>query len=111
MSILDTLIISSCIGFSGSQQEACSKALVVAAKQSGIETNINNAENRMSQKLDKSIRAIIGNNVDVVVTTAIVAKMAVDKSATIKLPTFGMCSSAMAILGQQQSSLNFEWKY
>jgi hypothetical protein len=41
MGLIDSLIITSCVGFSGPAQEACNKALLAAAKEPviGIETH------------------------------------------------------------------------
>lgn len=112
MSLVDTLIISSCIGLSGPQKEACDHALLAGAKQSGVEASVNKMESKTTKKLANGAKEVLGKtSVDVVTGTAILVKAAADKAATIKLPTLGMCTSAVLKVGHEQSLLSVEWKY
>jgi len=52
MGLIDTLIVTSCVGLSGIQQEACNKALTAGSKQSGIENNMNKAESKTLKTLE-----------------------------------------------------------
>lgn len=112
MGVIDTLIVTSCIGLSGVQKDACEKALIAGSKQSGIEANMDKAESKMTKNMEKDAKEYLGDtSVKVVTGTAIVAKTLVDKSATLKLPTFGLCTSITAHVGQEKSLLSLEWKY
>jgi len=112
MGVLDTLIVTSCMGLSGMQQDACNKALIAGSKQTGIETTVNTAEDKTTKVLDKGARDYLGDtNVNVVAGTAFVAKTIVDKSATVNLPTLGLCNSVTASVSHEKSLLSLQWKY
>lgn len=112
MGIIDTLIVTSCVGLSGMQQDACNKALTAGSKQSGLENNMNTAESKTLKTLDKDSRETLGNTtVDVLAGTAIVAKTISDKAATVKLPSFGLCNSIVLKVNHEKSLLSLEWKY
>lgn len=112
MSVIDTIILTSCVGLSGMQHDACEKALTAGSKQSGIEANVDKTESNMTKIAEKDAKEYLGDNtVKVVAGTAVVAKTLVDKAATIKLPTLGMCTSVVLKVGQEKSVLNLEWKF
>jgi len=112
MSIIDALIVTSCVGLSGMQQDACEKALTAGSKQSGIEVNVDHMESKTTKKLDKGAREYLGvTTVDVVAGTAIVAKTIADKAATIKLPNLGICNIMVLKVNHEKSLLSLEWKY
>lgn len=112
MGIIDTLIVTSCVGLSGMQQDACNKALTAGSKQSGIENNMNTAESKTLKNLDKDSRETLGNTtVDILAGTAIVAKTVADKAATVKLPNLGICNNIVLKVNHEKSLLSLEWKY
>ena len=112
MGLIDTLIVTSCVGLSGVQQEACNKALTAGSKQSGIENNMNKAESKTLKTLETNSRDYLGNTtVDVIAGTAIVAKTVADKAATVKLPNFGICNTIVLKVNHEKSLLSLEWKY
>jgi|ERR1035437_183238 hypothetical protein len=112
MGLIDTLIVTSCVGLSGIQQDACNKALTAGTKQSGIEANVDHEESKMTKKLDISAREYLGTTtVNVVAGTAIVAKTIADKAATVKLPNFGICNTMVLKVNHEKSLLSLEWKY
>lgn len=110
MGLLDSLIITSCIGLSGNAQDACNQALIAGAKQSGIEQNVNEVEKKYSSKADREARELLGNSYNFVGSTVFVAKSISDKAVTLGLPTFGLCNSLKAKISDNPS-LNMEWKF
>lgn len=112
MSVIDTLIITSCIGLSGAQKDACDHALLAGAKQSGIEANVDHMESKTTKKLAIDAQEYLGKTpVDIVAGTAILVKTVADKAATVKLPTMGLCNSLVLRVSQDKSLLSIEWKY
>ena len=112
MSIIDTLIVTSCVGLSGMQQDACNKALTAGSKQSGVESTVDRAEGKTLKNLENSSRATLGDTtVNVIAGTAIVAKTVADKAATVKLPNLGICNTIVLKVNHEKSILSLEWKY
>ena len=112
MALIDVLIVSVCVGSVGSVKDACNKSLEAGTKQSGIERNVNAAERRLTKKLDNGARDLFGNpSVDVLAGSVILTKALIDKTATVRLPSFGICSSMNAQIGKEKSLLNLEWKF
>jgi|ERR1035437_11110982 hypothetical protein len=112
MGLIDTLIVTSCVGLSGMQRDACNKALTAGSKQSGIENNMDTAEKKTLKNIERDSRDTLGNTtVDVIAGTAIVAKTVADKAATVKLPNLGICNTMVLKVNHEKSLLSLEWKY
>ncbi len=112
MGLLDTLIVTSCVGLSGASQDACNKALTAGAKQSGIEATANNTEQKITKAADKDAKELLGTGtVNVVAGTAFLVKSVASKSAVLNLPNLGICNTMTININQQQSLLNLKWMY
>lgn len=113
MGIIDTLIVTSCMGFqAGQAQDACQKALQAGSKQSGIEKVVNNKEQQITKKADQTAKEMLGETtVGVVGGTVFLAKTISEKKVSLGLPTLGMCNSIKAEVSDKQSQLKLEWKF
>lgn len=112
MSAVATMIASACISFSGTGHDACTKAAEAGAKQSGFEQTVDSAEKKVTQKADAEAKDLLGEDtVSVVGSTVFIAKTVVDKKVKVKLPTFGLCSSASTEIGVDKYSLKLEWGF
>lgn len=113
MGLLDTLIITSCMGMqSGQPQDACQKALQAGTKQSGVEKVANDQETAITKKADTKAKDLLGEQTySVVGGTVFLAKTVSEKKVSLGLPTMGICNSIKAEVSDKQSQLKLEWKF
>jgi hypothetical protein len=111
VSLIETLIVTSCVGLSGQNQLACNNALTAGSKQSGVETEMNQFETKVTKNAESDVRDYLGNNANVVAGGVFLIKGIADKAATFTLPNFGVCTSMKADIGQSKSLLRLEWKF
>jgi hypothetical protein len=141
MAILESLIISGCVGLTGDVQLACQKSLQAAIKetvttptgcvalteedkaackkiehvppkQASLESIANSAEEKYSKKAESTVRYMVGNTTfDYVGATAFAVKTVQDKSVSFGLPTLGLCNNAHVQVGQDKSDVRLEWKF
>jgi hypothetical protein len=112
MGVLDSLIVFSCVGLAGQQNDACNKALVAGSKQSGIEQTTDTYENHQLKLLEKDAYQLFGENaVNVVGGTAWVTKSLVEKKASFGLPNMGLCDKLVTEINQNEAKLVFKWKF
>lgn len=112
MGLVDSFIVSSCIGFTGQAQDACNKALLAGMRQSGIESTMNTMENNTSQKAENTARHYLGGTaVNYISASVFIAKSVASQSVSFGLPTLGLCNSFDVSIGASSSILNFGWKF
>lgn len=112
MAALEAIIIASCLGLSGNQREACVKALDAGSKQSGLERNVNQMEDRVSKQADTRARSLVGDGgMEVGASLGFVAKAAIEKSATFRFPVFMPAMYLHTQIGAEKSMLGLEWKF
>lgn len=112
MSILETLIVTSCVGVPSTYLDACNKALQAGTKQSGVEQSVDAAETKVGKKADNIAKEYVSENVaGVIGGAAFVAKSVSEKSATLNLPNMGICTTIKTTVGKDKSVLKLEWKF
>lgn len=112
MGVLDTLIVTTCLGVSGPSNQACNKALEAGTKQTGVESQVDSLETKTTKMAEKDAKQYLGEtSVFLLTGTAMATKAVIDKSATVKLPTLGICNSITANVGPQKSLLSLMWKF
>lgn len=112
MALIDSIILAGCMGMSGQQNDACTKALQAGAKQSGIEQNVNVFESNKSKEMDRLAHDWFGK--DVLTATggiAFITKAAVERKATIGLPNFGIFGSFSTEINSELIQLVVKWKF
>lgn len=111
MSAAAALITSACLGVSGGG-DACSKFLEASLKQTGIYENIDKRERVLQEETILETRLFLGDRkFKVVGTSLFLTKIAVEKSATINLPTFGFCDSIISKIGVNGFNFKIEWSF
>jgi hypothetical protein len=112
MGVLDSLIMTACLGASGATHDACQKSLQAGSKQSGVEQNIDTYESKVTTNAEKDTKEKLGETtVEILGGTAFLTKSVVEKHATIGLPNLGLCTYIKAQIGQDKSMLSLEWKF
>jgi hypothetical protein len=112
MSILDSLIVFSCVGLSGQQNTACNKALEAGSQQSGFQQTVNNYEGHELKIFEKDAYDWFGRDaVDVVGGTAWVTKSLVEKRASVGLPNLGLCDNLVTEVDRNTAKLVFKWRF
>lgn len=107
MAILDSLIIASCVSFSGQQQQACNAALQAGTKQSGIEQSASSFEHKNVKKIENTAIGVLGKDaVGIVGGTAWLIKAAAEKKAV-----FGISRNISAEVGDEITRLVFKWTF
>ena len=111
-SVTALLIAGACTGFSGTGNQACSKALEAGGLQSGFSQNINKAEGYVTTQANKKAKYIMGDTgMEIVGGTVFLAKTVRDKSVQFNLPTFGICDKIVNKVGTDQVSTTLEWRF
>jgi len=112
LGVFDSLIMAACIGSSGVQHDACTKALEAGGNQSGIERNVDTYEKRKLENAKESAISYLGkDSVNVVGGTAWLAKVMIDRKATVRLPNFGICDGLTTEVDEKLARLVFQWKF
>lgn len=110
-SLISAMIVSSCVGLTGSFKEACQKGIEAGAKQTGLEENVNKAEKRAEFLAHNQAVNLVGNTtIDIVGGTAFLYKTVTEKSIKLDLPTFGLCDNASSQIGDKSYYLNISWR-
>lgn len=109
---MSLMIVSACLSFNGQGKEACEKALEAGSKQSGIEQNVNQAQDRLEDKAKKNAKDLLGDTtMDVVGGTVFLAKTISDKSVKFSLPTMGLCDKITNEVGPDKYQLQMVWRF
>lgn len=114
MALFESMLISACVAAAGNNtnQTACEKATEAGSKQSGIEQNVDIAEKKELNNLQRTAEDNLGKDIVAVVAGSVfIAKTLQSKAITFGLPTFGICSSIKTEIKPDQSMLKFEWKF
>jgi hypothetical protein len=112
MAVLDSLIITACMGLYGQSNDACQKAMTAGAKQSGVEQSASKYEQNRLNYLQSGAEGYFGKDtVAVVGGVGWVAKSAIDRKATLGLPNFGFCESLKFEFNSNTEKLVFQWRF
>lgn len=112
MGLLDSLIVFSCVGLSGQQNDACNKALTAGSQQSGITQTANTYESNQMKMLETDANKWFGQDaVTAVGGTAWVTKSLVEKKASIGLPNLGICDKLSTEINSNTAKLVFKWVF
>lgn len=112
MGLIDTLIVTSCVGLSGVQQDACNKALEAGSKQSGISQTMNTYEKHELNSLqDGAINYLGKDTVNVLGGMGWLTKSLVEKKASFGLPNFGICDKLTTEINTNTTKLVFKWMF
>ena len=112
MALLDSIIMSACMGLSGQGNDACQKALTAGAKQSGVEKSANSYEQNRLSYLQSGAEDVLGKNTVAAIGGAgWAAKSVADRKASIGLPNFGICSGLKFEINSSTSKLVFQWRF
>jgi len=105
------MITQICIGFSGSQLEACHKAFEAASIQTQVKRNVELAEKTTSDLVFHKVTAVTGESVWV--GTGIALKVVRDRSVTypiLRNPN-GVMPSITPSMNLKAGLINFGWRF
>ncbi len=95
------------MGLSGPSNDACTKALLASAKQSGVEQNVDSYEKHQTKKLEYKAVGLLGKNtVSVAGGTAWIIKAAAERKAS-----FGLYGPVSMDIGQKITQLVLKWTF
>ncbi len=110
MGLLESAVMSVCMGASGASGQACDKAVEAGTKQSGYEQMVDRYENHQVKLLEgKAIDWFGRDAVTTVGGTVWLTKTIIDKKASIGLPTLGVCDKLVAQVNTTEALLVFKW--
>lgn len=109
-SVTALLIAGACTGFSGTGNQACSKALEAGGLQSGFSQNVDKAQHIIESKATDKAHYVLGDTgMEVVGGTVYVAKVVRDKSVQFNVPSFGICDRIHTEAGLEKYMITFSW--
>jgi hypothetical protein len=112
MAILDTLIMSACMGFSGQANDACQKAFTAGSKQTGLEQQANSYEQSRLQYLQAGAENFFGKDaLTAIGGVGFVTKTVVERKASVGLPNFGLCNSLKFEFNSNTEKLVLQWRF
>lgn len=112
MALLDSLIMSACVGLSGQSNDACQKALTAASKQSGVEQSANTYEQHKLNYLQSGAESYFGKDtVAAIGGVGWATKSAIERKMTFGLPNFGICNSIKFEFNSNVEKLVFQWRF
>jgi hypothetical protein len=110
--LLDSLIILSCSGFYGQQNDACQKALQAGSKQNNVEQSMGSYEQNHLYYLQSGTESTMGEDAThVMVGTGLLAVSMIKKKAAFGLPNFGICDGIKFEWSSGTERLLFQWKF
>lgn len=105
-------ISSACMSFQGSAHEACMKSFEAGSKQSGLEQNVNKAQQIIEKTVDKKAHYYLGDTTLLVVGQAMfISKTVSDKYVKFDMPTMGICDRITNQVGLGNYSTLLEWRF
>lgn len=107
MALLDSMILTACMGMSGQSNDACVKALQAGTKQSGVEQNVNTYESRQTKGLERTAYDIFGRSTVGVVGGAVW----LGKSVSEKKASFGIYGPLHMEVGQKLTQMVLKWTF
>lgn len=109
--IFTSIIISACVGASGSYNPACQKALQSAYIQSGFSSTVQTFQTGAMAYGKTQEKLIFGKNESIVNTTVATAIVIKNKKADLSLPTLGLCDRLSTQLQPNSYGLKLEWRW
>ena len=107
MALLDSMILTACMGMSGQSNDACQKALTASAKQSGVEQSVNTYEKHQTKSLEYKAYDWFGKQTVGVVGGAVW----LGKSVSEKKASFGIYGPISMDVGQKLTQLVLKWTF
>jgi hypothetical protein len=112
MSAMAALIVSTCMNSTDIDKSNCIRGLEQSIKEIGLYDDVDNFESYLQKRSLKEIVDVLGlDRVRTMGAAAYLTKTAIDKSVSIKLPTFGLCDSISTQAGVDRYGLRIEWKF
>lgn len=107
MALLDSVIMTACMGLSGQSNDACTKALQAGSKQSGVEQNVGTYETHQTKILEYKAYDWFGKQAVGVVGGAVW----LGKSVSEKKASFGIYGPLHMDVGQKLTQLVLKWTF
>src|SRR5271165_237244 len=107
MALIDSMILTACMGMSGQSNDACQKALTAGSKQSGVEQNLNLYESNQTKNLELKAYSWFGKEAVGVVGGAVW----LGKSVSEKKASFGLYGPVSMDVGQKLTRLVLKWTF
>jgi hypothetical protein len=112
MGLLNSLIMTACVGLSGQSKEACVKGLQAASKQSGVEKRADSFESHQTKIIENAAYDYVGKDaVQAVGGVGFATQSVVSKKASIGLPNLGICSKMSLEVNQNTQKLLLQWRF
>lgn len=110
MSLFKSVIISACSLANPAHEDACIVSLEAAARQNGIEQNINALEKKEISIAKTDFSNMVGSQgIYLVGTSVFVANIVKQKGLSFKLPTLGVCDEVSNRVGIKSYGLIMKW--
>jgi len=110
MGLLESAILSLCVGSTGQANQACTNAIKAGSKQSGFEQMTESYEQHQTKQFEYGAYSVMGkNNAQIAGGTLWLANAAVTKKASLGLPTLGLCDKLSVEANHSESKLVFRW--
>lgn len=107
MALLDSMILTACMGLSGQSNDACVKALQAGTKQSGVEQNVNSYETRQTKGLEYKAYDWFGKQTVGVVGGAVW----LGKSVSERKAAFGIYGPLHMEVSEKLTQMVFKWTF
>ena len=109
--MITSLLLSACVGTSGSYNAACQKALESTYVQSGYSAQVNKFQSGAMSYGKNREHDVFGKSVWLVDGVAAGAIIAKDKKANLVLPNLGVCDIFSTQLQPNKYGLKWEWHW
>lgn len=109
--LVSLMIAQVCAGLTGTQLQACSKAVEAAGLQIGVTQTVNLVEKKTTEMAVHEVTAITGETMWVVTGTALKVYREKSVSYPLRRNPDGVIPSVVPTLGVGQGSLNLGWKF
>jgi hypothetical protein len=107
MSVLDSLIVFSCMSLSGQQNIACNKALQAGSKQTQVDQTFNGYEDHQLKLMEKDATTLVGqDSLQTIGGTVWLTKSIVEKKAD-----FGIAKDVVMEINMRLGELILKWKF
>lgn len=107
MALLDSMILTACMGMSGQSNDACVKALQAGTKQSGVEQNVSIYEKRQTKNLEYTANDWFGKQAVGIVGGAVW----LGKSVSERKAAFGIYGPLHMEVGEKLTQMVFKWTF
>lgn len=108
--LIELFIAQACIGSSGMNHDACSKALEAAAVQYEVKQNVNDTETKVTKIVEKKVETVTGK--EFLAVTLFAAKAYKEKQVSTRVVREdGIIPSINTSLGLGNGKITFGWSF